>query len=108
MCEIGKSACDGRLREGERGGRNYDTNSNQQHRKQSEGSTKKWSLIQTGSSNKDEGDNERTCRELELEARAARRNKQKLDFSLSLSAMLPLNPPETPTTRTYRSLNSTD
>ncbi|XP_052705807.1 uncharacterized protein LOC128181448 isoform X2 [Crassostrea angulata] len=58
---------------------NFDINNNQQHREQSEGSTKKWSLIQTGSSNEDEDDTERTCRELELEARAARQ-KQIEDF----------------------------
>ncbi|XP_052705805.1 uncharacterized protein LOC128181448 isoform X1 [Crassostrea angulata] len=82
---------------------NFDINNNQQHREQSEGSTKKWSLIQTGSSNEDEDDTERTCRELELEARAARQ-KQIEDFFTDPvdREIFPLNPPETPTTRIYR------
>nr|XP_034328031.1 uncharacterized protein LOC105332277 isoform X2 [Crassostrea gigas] len=58
---------------------NFDINNNQLHCKQGDGSIKKWSLIQTGSSNEDEDDTERTCRELELEARAARQ-KQIEDF----------------------------
>ncbi|XP_065924483.1 uncharacterized protein [Magallana gigas] len=81
---------------------NFDINDNQ-HRKQSEGSTKKQSLIQNGSANGEKGDNKRICRELDLEAQAARR-KQIEDFFTDPvdREMFPLNPPEIQTSRTYR------
>lgn len=81
---------------------NFDINNNQ-HRKQSEGSTKKQSFIQNGSANGDKGDNERICRELDLEAQVARR-KQIEDFFTDPvdREMFPLNPPEIQTSRTYR------
>lgn len=80
----------------------FDINNNQ-NRKQSESSTKKQSLIQNGSANGDKGDNERICRELDLEAQAARR-KQIEDFFTDPvdREMFPFNPPEIPTSRTYR------
>ncbi|XP_052705675.1 uncharacterized protein LOC128181350 [Crassostrea angulata] len=89
----------------------FDINNNQ-NRKQSESSAKKQSLIQNGSANGDKGDNERICRELDLEAHAARRKQIEVFFTDPVDReMFPLNPPEIPTSRTYRPievpLNST-
>ncbi|XP_052706749.1 uncharacterized protein LOC128182183 [Crassostrea angulata] len=57
-------------------------------------------LIQKNAIN---GDNERICRELDLEARAARR-KQIEDFFTDPvdRELFPLDPPDIPTSRTYR------
>lgn len=81
---------------------NYDSNNNQ-HRKHRDGSTKKRSLIQNGSSNGDEGDNGSICGELDVEVRAARQ-KQIEDFFTDPvdREIFPLNVPETSTSRTYR------